>query len=252
MSDFSGQSVLVTGASRGIGRAVARLFAALGARVAVGYLAGRAAAEVTLAGLSGSGHILVRGDVGSPNGPAEIVRAAVQGLGGLDVVVNNAAVRGHHPIATTDLETWRADWTRILAGNLSGPAEICFHAARHMIEASRGGAIINVSSRGAFRGEPNMPAYGASKAGLNSLTQSLALALGPHGILVAAVAPGFVQTEGTADRLAGPEGEGIRAQSPLGRVATAEEVAEAILYLAGAPFTTGAILDVNGASYLRT
>jgi 3-oxoacyl-[acyl-carrier protein] reductase len=97
-----------------------------------------------------------------------------------------------------------------------------------------------------------MPAYGASKAGLNSLTQSLALALGPHGISVAAVAPGFVQTEGTAARLAGPEGEGIRAQSPLGRVATPEEIAEAILYLAGSPFTTGTILDVNGASYLRT
>ncbi len=117
-----------------------------------------------------------------------------------------------------------------------------------------GGRIINISSRGAFRGEPTKPAYGASKAGLNSLTQSLAVALAPHKIYVGAVAPGFVDTELAADRLNSPEGEAIRAQSPFNRVATPEEVAHAVYFLAseGAEFSTGTIIDVNGASYLRT
>jgi 3-oxoacyl-[acyl-carrier protein] reductase len=252
MSDVDGWRVLITGASRGIGMATARVFAGAGARVAVGFHTNREAAMASMASLHGHGHVLVQGDVGSPEGPKKIVDAVVAGLGGLDVVVNNAAVRGHHPIGTVDLATWQDDWRGILAANLSGPAEICFHAAGQMIAQGSGGSIVNVSSRGAFRGEPDMPAYGASKAGLNSLTQSLALALGAHGIRVAAVAPGFVQTGGTAARLAGPEGPGIRAQSPLGRVATAQEIAEAILYLARSPFTTGTILDVNGASYLRT
>ena len=113
---------------------------------------------------------------------------------------------------------------------------------------------MNVTSRGAFRGEPEQPAYGASKAGLNSLSQSLAVALAPHNIFVGAVAPGFVNTELTADRLDSPEGDEIRAQSPFNRVAQPEEVAHAVLFLAseGAEFTTGTIIDVNGASYLRS
>jgi NAD(P)-dependent dehydrogenase (short-subunit alcohol dehydrogenase family) len=117
----------------------------------------------------------------------------------------------------------------------------------------RGGRIINVSSRGAFRGEPNSPAYGASKAGLNSLTQSLARALAPHGIAVSAVAPGFVATDMTNEHLKPPRGDEIRAQSPFGRVADPAEIAAAVLYLASdrAEWASGAVLDLNGASYLR-
>ena len=117
-----------------------------------------------------------------------------------------------------------------------------------------GGRIVNVSSRGAFRGEPNAPAYGASKAGLNAMSQSLAQKLAPHGIFVCVVAPGFVETDMASSSLSGPDGDAIRSQSPLNRVATAEEVARAILFLAseGTEFMTGCILDVNGASYLRS
>jgi NAD(P)-dependent dehydrogenase (short-subunit alcohol dehydrogenase family) len=120
--------------------------------------------------------------------------------------------------------------------------------------AHGGGRIINISSRGAFRGEPGKPAYGASKAGLNSLTQSLAVALAPHQIFVAAVAPGFVNTELAAEVLSGADGDAIRAQSPFNRVAEPQEVAHAVLFLAskGAEFSTGTIIDVNGASYLRS
>jgi NAD(P)-dependent dehydrogenase (short-subunit alcohol dehydrogenase family) len=113
---------------------------------------------------------------------------------------------------------------------------------------------VNVSSRGAFRGEPDHPAYGASKAGLNSLGQSMALALGRHGIYVTTVAPGFVETDMAAPFLEGAGGDAIRAQSPLNRAATAQEVARVVVFLAtpGAESTTGAVVDVNGASYLRT
>jgi NAD(P)-dependent dehydrogenase (short-subunit alcohol dehydrogenase family) len=116
-----------------------------------------------------------------------------------------------------------------------------------------GGRIVNVSSRGAFRGEPDSPAYGASKAGLNALGQSLAVALAPHGIAVATVAPGFVETDMTNEHLKPPRGDGIRAQSPFGRVARPAEVAEAVRWLASpaAQWASGAVLDLNGASYLR-
>jgi NAD(P)-dependent dehydrogenase (short-subunit alcohol dehydrogenase family) len=120
--------------------------------------------------------------------------------------------------------------------------------------AGGGGRIVNVSSRGAFRGEPGQPAYGASKAGLNAFGQSLARALAPHGIAVASVAPGFVDTDMAASSLAGPGGDAIRAQSPFGRVARAEEIAAAVVYLASpeAEWASGTIIDLSGASYLRT
>jgi len=116
-----------------------------------------------------------------------------------------------------------------------------------------GGRIVNVTSRGAYRGEPRHPAYGASKAGLNSFGQSMARALAPLGIAVATVAPGYVETEMALDELNSPGGKQIRAQSPFNRVATPGEIAAAVVYLASAEaeWASGAILDLNGASYLR-
>ncbi len=113
---------------------------------------------------------------------------------------------------------------------------------------------MSVSSRGAFRGEPEAPAYGASKAALNAMSQSLAQALAPHGVFFYVVAPGFVETDMANAALRGRGGESIRSQSPLGRVATPKEVARTVAFLASeAPdFMTGAIVDVNGASYLRS
>ena len=150
-------------------------------------------------------------------------------------------------------DEWQAAFARIVATNLIAPANTCYVAARHMM-AHGGGRIVNVSSRGAFRGEPDQPAYGASKAGLNALSQSLAQHLAPHGVFVTVVAPGFVETDMARARLDGPDGEAIRRQSPLGRVARPEEVAYGVLMLASddAAFMTGTILDVNGASYLRS
>lgn len=250
---FDDKVVLVTGGSRGIGRAIALEFAQRGARVAVNYVSNRSAAEETLSALPGAGHMTVQADISNPDAVKRMVDEVASGMGGLNILVNNAAIYEEHPIAEVDYETWQAGWRKHLDANLIGVANTCYCAARHMMQRG-GGRIVNVSSRGAFRGEPEAPAYGASKAGLNSMSQSLAKALAPHNIFVGVVAPGFVETDMAADILDSPRGEFIRNESPLKRVAKPEEVAYLVAFLAsdGAEFATGAILDINGASYLRT
>jgi 3-oxoacyl-[acyl-carrier protein] reductase len=244
--------VLVTGSSRGIGHAIARAFAGHGDRVALHCRAARAAAAL-VASLPGGPHTLVEADLADATAVRRAVDAACGSLGGLDVLVNNAAIFTPHPITEVSYEDWQAAWQATLGVNLVGAANVTWCAVRHMLAAG-GGRIINVSSRGAFRGEPGQPAYGASKAGLNAFGQSLAVALAPHGIAVATVAPGYVDTDMAAGLLRGPQGEEIRAQSPFGRVARPDEIAAAVLYLASpeAQWASGAILDLNGASYLRS
>jgi 3-oxoacyl-[acyl-carrier protein] reductase len=248
----SSRAVLVTGASRGIGRAIAGAFAEQGDRVAVHYCHSAALAGEVLAGLAGGGHVVVQADLADPQAVRSMVETACEALGGLDVLVNNAGIYTAHPITEVSYEQWLAAWQATLAVNLTGAANVAWCAVRHMI-ARGGGRIINVSSRGAFRGEPRHPAYGASKAGLNAFGQSLARALAPHGIAVATVAPGYVETDMAAPDLSGPAGGQIRAQSPFGRVASPREIAAAVLYLASpeAEWASGTILDLNGASYLR-
>src|SRR5919201_502367 len=242
-----GRAVLVTGASRGIGAAVARAFAAAGERVAVHYHAGRAAAERTLASLPGDGHVLVAADLADPDAVRGMVDQAAQALGSLDVLVNNAGVYLEHRITDTPYQQWQDVWRQTLAVNLVGAANATWCAVRHMLGG--GGRVVNVSPRGAFRGEPDHPAYGASKAALNAFGQSLARALAPHGIAVTTVAPGYVETDMAAEALGGRRGDAIRAESPFGRVATPDDVAAAVLFLASAEaeFASGAILDLNGA-----
>ena len=246
------RGVLVTGGSRGIGRVIARAFAERGDRVAVHWGSSREQAEEVLARLPGEGHALVQADLADAEAVGAMVDGAAADLGRLDVLVNNAATAGAHAPLTSSYEEWQAAWARILAVNLIGAANATFRAVPHLIAAG-GGAVVNVSSRGAFRGEPDAPAYGASKAGLNAFAQSMALALAPHGISVTCVAPGFVQTEMAREVLDGPGGDAVRAQSPFGRVARPEEVASAVVWLASAEarFSSGTIVDVNGASYLR-
>jgi 3-oxoacyl-[acyl-carrier protein] reductase len=247
------RAVLVTGASRGIGRAVAEAFAGAGDSIAIHHRSSPELAAQVLTGLPGHGHVVVQADLADADAVRQMVDAAAGQLGGLDVLVNNAAVFTPHSITETGYEQWQAAWQETLGVNLIGTANVTWCAVQHMI-AGGGGRIVNVSSRGAFRGEPRQPAYGASKAGLNALGQSLAVALAPHNITVAAVAPGFVQTDMAAEHLQGARGEAIRAQSPFGRVARPDEVAAAVLFLASpqAEWASGAILDLNGASYLRT
>ena len=251
--EFYNKGVLVTGASRGIGRVIALQFAEKGATVAVHYNRNKQAAEETRDSLEGGPHVVVQADMMDSASVKKMVDTVVEKTGRIDVLVNNAGIYGYHPIPDIAYAEWQDWWRRTVGTNLIGASNVSYLVARHMMEKG-GGRIVNVSSRGAFRGEPDAPAYGASKAGMNAMSQSMAKALAPYNIFVYAVAPGFVETEMAAPYLEGPEGDSIRGQSPMGRVARPEEVARTVLFLASeAPeFMTGSIVDINGASYLRT
>ena len=246
-------SILITGASGGIGRAAAIDCAQRGARIGVHYNGNRERAETTLAALEGDGHQLFHCDITDPDAAAALIDEADAALDGLDVLVNNAGVSERQNIAEIDYATWQKAWHRIVTTNLTAAGNLAYCASQKMI-ARGGGRIVNVSSRGAFRGEPQMPWYGASKAGMNAMGQSMAQALGPRGVFVYTVAPGFVETEMAAKVLSSTEGDNIRNQSTIGRVAQPEELGKTIAFLAlEAPeFMTGCIVDVNGASYLRS
>jgi NAD(P)-dependent dehydrogenase (short-subunit alcohol dehydrogenase family) len=242
---FDGKRVLVTGGSRGIGRAVVDAFVAAGAHVAVHSSSTPAQVDAP--------HMAVTGDIADPAACEAVVAAAVKGLGGLDVLVNNAGIYEELDPLTASYDEWQRHWRRTVDVDLLGPAWVTFCALSHL-RASGRGKVVNVGSRGASRGEPTAVAYGAAKAGLTAMGQSLAQALAPHGVSVGNVLPGFVETEMAAPILDSPRGHEVRAQSPAGRVATPAVVAHAVLFLAsdGAEWSTGAVLDVNGASYLRT
>ena len=245
------RAVLVTGASRGIGRAVAQAFAELGDRVGVHYGASAELAAQVADELPGSGHTVVQADLADADAVRRMIDQAHAGLGGLDVLVNNAGTYLPHAITEVSYEEWQDAWREVLAVNLTGAANVTWCAVQYM--KATGGRIVNVTSRGAYRGEPRHPAYGASKAGLNSFGQSMARALAPFGIAVASVAPGFVETAMARPDLDSARGEEIKAQSPFNRVATTAEIAAAVVYLASeqAEWASGAVLDLNGASYLR-
>jgi 3-oxoacyl-[acyl-carrier protein] reductase len=252
----TGQRALVTGGSRGVGAAVAARLAAEGVTVAVHCRSAVAAAEAVVAALPGDGHTVVSGDIADPEQVEAFVGKAIGDLGGLDILVNNAAVHTDRPITATSYEEWRAGWRHTIDVNVHGTANVTWCLVDHLRtrpEGPAGARIITIGSRGAYRGEPDAPAYGASKAAVHSMTQSLAVSLAPYGIAVAAVAPGFIQTDMTRSLLDGPAGDGIRAQSPFGRVAEPEDVASAVAWLAlsDAVWASGAVIDLNGASYLR-
>lgn len=248
---MSRRRALVTGGARGIGVAICERLAADGYRVAVHFGSSGEAADSLVGRLPGDGHVCVGADLTDPAALGPMVEAAVEGLGGgLDVLVNNAGIFEAHPIDEIDFAAWEVAWRRTLEINLVAPALVTWHAVRHMGPGSR---IINVGSRGAFRGEPDSPAYGASKAAIASFGQSLAKYLGHRGIAVTTVAPGFVETDMATEAMEGEGGRVRRAESPFGRIGVPEDVAAAVAYLASssAEWASGGILDLNGASYLR-
>ena len=180
---------------------------------------------------------------------ADQVNTMFSAIDHVDIVINNAAVVENHEIDSLSYQDWQDIWERTIGANLIGPANIMYLASKFMIK-NGGGKFINISSRGAFRGEPSAPAYGASKAGLNSLGQSLAKALAKDRVFVYTIAPGFVDTKRVKNLI----DDEVRAQSPLNRVAKPQEIADTALWLATGDneFLTGCIIDVNGASYLRS
>lgn len=252
MALLKGKKALVTGGSRGIGRSISQTFAENGAQVVFTYYKERDIAIETLSKLSGEGHQCLELDLKNEEHIKKAVLDAITIMDGLDILVNNAGIFIDHPINKTSFGDWKNSWQSTIDTNLIGPANVCFYSAKHFIKEKKG-KIINISSRGAYRGEPSAPAYGASKAGLNSLSQSLAVALAPYNIFVGAVAPGFVETDMTNEILSSPEGKSIIDQSPMKRVGKPEEIANAVMILSmdGIDYASGTVIDLNGASYLR-
>ncbi len=246
------RTVLITGGSRGIGAAIATEFAKAGDRVAIHFVSSKTDAENVLDALSGDGHICAQADLRDPAAIRKMVELVAHEFGKIDVLINNAGIFIDHPIESTTYEEWQSAWEQTIGVNLIGAANVTWCAMQHMPKDGNS-RIVNIGSRGAFRGEPANPAYGASKAALVAFGQSIAKALAPMKIGVTTLAPGFVETEMAAKLLDGPEGDGIRAQSPFNRVAKPEELAKAVYFLASAEseWASGAVLDFNGASYLR-
>lgn len=252
MFDFRGKKVFITGGTRGIGKAVSEKFAKHGADIAITYFKEKILAKNLINSLSGSNHNCFQLDISDKDQVQNTIDDAISFLGGLDIVINNAGIFIDHPIFEVTYDDWQDSWNSTLETNLIGPANVCYFAGSYFKKKKKG-KIINISSRGANRGEPTAPAYGASKAGLNALSQSLAIALAPYNIFVGVVAPGFVETDMTAEILSSSKGDIIKSQSPLNRVGQPEEIANAVMMMAmdGMEYATGSIIDLNGASYLR-
>jgi 3-oxoacyl-[acyl-carrier protein] reductase len=242
---LAGRRVVVTGGSRGIGRAIVLACAREGAAVAFNYAANAAAAAETLdaARLLGATVVGMQADVADADAVATFFKDAKRELGGAaDVLVNNAAVT-HDALV---MMTGDAAWARVLATNLTG-AFLCSKAALRGMIAAKWGRIVNVVSPAAFLGKEGAGAYAASKGGLVALTKSLAREVARFGITVNAVSPGLVETDLIAG-MADAQRQALESRIPLGRLATPEEVAAAVLHLAApaASYVTGTVLHVDG------
>ncbi len=247
--DASSPAALVTGSTRGIGRAIARRLADEGFRVVVHGRADGGRGAALLGELAGRGHGFVAGDLAEPEAARELFAAAVAEAGPLTVLVNNAAIYEEAPFLADDLEAFRAAWRRTLRVNLESAAELAYLAANHM--RGRGGKIIQIASRSAFRGETEFAPYAVSKAGMVNLTICLARALAKDRVYAYTVAPGWTDTDMGRASLTDPEG--VLAQIPFGRMASPEEVAGVVAFLVRreADYLSGITIDVNGASYFR-
>ncbi len=242
-------TALVTGSTRGIGRAIAHRLAADGYRIVLHGRTEGTAARSLLAALPGGGHVFVAADLADPAATERLFTAAVAAAGHLDVVVNNAGIYEETSFLAESLAAWRNAWRRTLGVNLDAAADLAYLAVNHM--RGRGGKIIQIASRAAFRGETEFPAYGVSKAGMVNLTICLARAFAAERVYAYTVAPGWTDTD--MARASMSDEAAVLGQIPFGRMAVPEEVAAVVAFLVRpeADYLTGITVDVNGASYFR-
>ena len=245
MFDLTGRVALVTGGSRGLGRAIAIAFARQGADVAVNYRGNADAANEVVTEVRGMGRqaIAVQGDTSAGRDACEaIVKAGLDGFGAVDILVNNAGITRDNLLMRMDADEWQA----VLDTNLSGPFWMTRAIARPMLKA-RSGRIINMSSAAGRMGNAGQANYAAAKAGLIGLTKTTARELASRGITCNAIAPGLIETELTAD-LPEAASEALTTMTPLGYVGSVEDVAGAAVYFASdeARYVTGQVLGVDG------
>jgi 3-oxoacyl-[acyl-carrier protein] reductase len=245
MFDLTGKTALITGASRGLGRAIALAFAGQGADVAINYRGNAAAADEVAAQIAGIGRraLTIQGDTSAGREACEaIVKQALDALGSVDILVNNAGITRDNLLMRMDGEEWDA----VISTNLSGPFWMTRAVARPMLKARRG-RIINMSSAAGRMGNAGQANYAAAKAGLIGLTKTTARELASRGITCNAIAPGLIETDLTADL---PEAatEALKTLTPLGYVGSVEDVAAAAVYFASdeARYVTGQVLGVDG------
>ncbi len=244
MFDLGEKAALVTGGSRGIGRAIALALAKQGARVAVNYVANAQAAQEVVQQIGGCGGqaVALQGDVSQPEDARRLVDETLAAFGGLHILVNNAGLTQDDLLLRMSEEAW----DRVLAVDLRG-AFLCTKAALRPMIRQRWGRIINIASVAGIVGNPGQANYAAAKAGLIGLTKAVAKEVASRNVTANAIAPGLVRTELTAD-LADAQEQAILHLIPLGRAATPEEIAPAVVFLASeeAGYTTGHVLAVDG------
>ena len=244
MIDLSGRTAVVTGGSRGIGRAIVVRLAQQGADVVFSYRGNAAAAAETVASVAALGRtaIAFQGDVTDPASAEGLVRTALDAFGKVDILVNNAGVTRDDLIMRMSLDAWR----EVLETNLFGAFYAIKAVTRPMLKAKRG-RIINITSVSGQAGQTGQANYSAAKAGLIGLTKATARELASRGITANAVAPGFVLTELTRDLPEALQAQ-ITAATPLGRFGTTDEIANAVAFLASdeAAYITGQVLAVDG------
>jgi 3-oxoacyl-[acyl-carrier protein] reductase len=249
MIDLKGKAAVVTGGSRGIGRAACLLLARAGADVVLGYRSNSAAAASVTEEIRRMGRktLAVQGDLSRRRDAEALMDAALKALGRIDILVNNHGIWKDGPIGSMTEE----EWDETLDVNLKG-IFLCTRAALPAMKRQGAGRIINIASTAGQRGEAEHSHYAASKGGIIAFTKSLGPELCGSGILVNCVAPGWVDTDMSTDSLAGPDRGKILATIPMGRAGTAEEIAGGILFLASdlAGYCCGEILNINGGSVL--